>query len=196
MFAAESRYRRFGAAIDQRVLHLVGDNANAGIGDDAQTLGIEIGEGEMTYLALMLHVGEMLERIEVAAIGVVPPMELQKVEALDVHARERASDRVVDHPSRNATRPRYPFGECLNLRKALRTVTHNKFAPKLADEILGGPVMVGKIPARKSGVVIRKHLGDRALRIDVPMRTGDLPHAVEDPADAEIGGKLETARYG
>ena len=128
----------------------------------AQTLGVEIGEREMTYLALVLHVGEMLERVEVAAIGVVPPMELQKVEALNAHARERASDRIVDHSSRNATWPRYPFGECLNLRKALRAVTHSKFAPKLADEILGGAVVVGKIPARESCVVIRKHLGDRA----------------------------------
>ena len=53
----------------------------------------------MTNLALALHVGQMLERIEVAAIRVVPPMELQQVEALDAHARERAPDRIVDHAS-------------------------------------------------------------------------------------------------
>ena len=69
----------------------------------------------MTNLALVLHVSEMLERIEVARIAVVPPMELQQVEAFDAHAFQRTSDRIIDHPPRDAARSRHPFGECLDL---------------------------------------------------------------------------------
>ena len=40
---AKSRHPRRRAAVDQRILHLVRDDANAVLGDDAQTFGVEIG---------------------------------------------------------------------------------------------------------------------------------------------------------
>ena len=65
-----------------------------------------------------------------------------------------------------------------------------------ADEILGRAVMVGEVPGGEPGVVIGEHLLDRARRVDTAMRAGDLPHPVQDAADAEIGGQLEAASYG
>jgi hypothetical protein len=56
--------------------------------------------------------------------------------------------------------------------------------------------MIGEVPRRKSGIVIREHLFDGAGRVDSAVGAGDLPHAVQDAANAEIGGELERARCG
>jgi hypothetical protein len=53
--------------------------------------------------------------------------------------------------------------------------------------------MVSEIPGGEPGVVIGEHLFDRAPRLDRAVAAGDLPHAVQDPADGEIGGQLEAA---
>src|SRR5882672_3280832 len=73
-------------------------------------------------------------------------------------------------------------------------MARGELAPELSDESLGRAVVVREVPGREPGVVIGEHLGDRARRLDVAVRAGDLPHAVEDTADAEIGGELEAAR--
>jgi len=52
---AERGHADIGPAIDQRVLHLVRDNGNPVIGDDTQTLGVEIGQREVTDFALALE---------------------------------------------------------------------------------------------------------------------------------------------
>src|SRR5712675_2144019 len=101
MIAAERGHAAFGPAIDQRVLHLIRDNGNTVIGDDTQTLGVEIGQREVTDFALALEVGEMSERVEIAPVTVIPPMELKEIEAFDAHSRERGADRVLDDASRH-----------------------------------------------------------------------------------------------
>ena len=45
---------RRGPPVDQRVLHLVGNDADAVVGDDAQSFGIEIGQREVADLAFVL----------------------------------------------------------------------------------------------------------------------------------------------
>ena len=47
------------------------------IGDDTQVLGVEIGKGEVQNFVFLLEIGEMLERIEVGVVAVVPPVTLQ-----------------------------------------------------------------------------------------------------------------------
>ena len=86
MIRAESGHSNLGAAVDERVLHLVRYNPNAVIRDNAQTLGVEVGEREMANFALALQVGEMFERFEIARIVIVPPVKLQQVETLDAHS--------------------------------------------------------------------------------------------------------------
>ena len=89
---------------------------------------------------------------------------------------------------------RHPFGESLDFRKPLGSVSRGKKAAEIADEVLGRTVMVGEVPGGEPGLVIGQHLVDRARRVDRAMRAGDLPHPVEDAADRQIRSELEAAR--
>ena len=119
VIVTERRHPRFGPAIDQRVLHLVRDDGDAVIGDHAQPLGVEIGQGEVANLAFVTQIGEMLERVEIARVAVVPPMELEQVETVDTHSAPRDADRVLDGAPCHPAGIRHPFGERLDLRQPL-----------------------------------------------------------------------------
>ena len=58
------------------------------VGDDAKTLSVEVGERKMADHAFLLEVREMLQRIQVAIVFVIPPMELQQVETFHTHPRK------------------------------------------------------------------------------------------------------------
>jgi len=159
-----------------------------------QTLGIEVGQREVTDFALALEVGEMSERVEIAPVTVIPPMKLEQVEAFDAHSRQRGSDRTLDDASRHSARMRNPLCKRLNLRKPLASVTGSEPAPEISDKFLGRAVMVGEVPGGKPGIVIGEHRVDCAPGIDMAVSARDLPHPVQDTADAEISGELEAAR--
>jgi len=89
---------------------------------------------------------------------------------------------------------RNPFGKRLDLRKPLGSVTGGEPAPEVSDKFLGRAVMVGEVPGGKPGIVIGEHLVDSARGIDMAVSARDLPHPVEDAANAEITGELEAAR--
>ncbi len=97
---AEFGHPRRRPPVDQRILHLVRDDADAAIGDDGQPLGVEIGQREMADLAFVTQIGEVFQRVEIAAVAIVPPMELQQVEAI-----RPASAGATPRP-----RPRRPAG--------------------------------------------------------------------------------------
>lgn len=196
MLGAERGHPDLGPAVDKGVLNLIRDHPEAMIADDPQPLGVEIGQPEMADLARLLQIGEMVERVEIALIGIIPPMKLQQVEALHAHARQRDADRVFDYASRHAGRPWHPFRKGLDLREPRLAVTRDEQPAEGADEILGWAVMIGKVPGREAGVVMGEHRFDGARRIDRTMSAGDLPHPVQYPADAEIRSKLVSARCG
>src|ERR1700747_3304466 len=98
------------------------------LGYDTEALGIEVGKRQMMDLAFVLQVGEMAESVKVAPVGVIPPMKLQQIEALDTHSRERNRDRVLDDASRHPARVGDPLGEDLDLGKPLRSATGGNFA--------------------------------------------------------------------
>ena len=59
----------------------------------------------------------------------------------------------------------------------------------------GRPVVIGQVPGGEAGVVVGDHLGHS--RVDWAVTAGDLPlgtipegQAVEQPADAQVGGEL------
>jgi hypothetical protein len=82
----------------------------------------------------------------------------------------------------------------LNFRKAFTTPTRGEFFSELTDEIFGWSVMIGEVLGRKAGVMISEHFFDGALRLDVAVLAGYLPHSVEDSANGQVGGQLEPTR--
>src|SRR5215469_10509561 len=73
-------------------------------------------------------------------------------------------------------------------------MTDSEPAAKGADEILRRAIMIGEVPRGEAGVVIGEHLLDGARRVDMAVDARDLPHAVQDAANAEICGELEPTR--
>ena len=142
----------------------------------------------MADFAFRLQVGEMPEGVEIAVVGVIPPVELQQVETVHAHPPERGSDRLLDEPPDHPARIRNPFCQRLNFGEPGGPVAGCEAAPKGADEILGRAVMVGEVPSREPDVVVSEHLLDGAGGIDGPVAARDLPHAIQNAADAEIRG--------
>ena len=48
-----------GPAVDQRILHLIGHDADAVLDDDLQMLGIEVGQGQVTDFAFVAQLGQV-----------------------------------------------------------------------------------------------------------------------------------------
>src|SRR5262249_60836353 len=120
----------------------------------------------------------------------------QESETRTSHAREVDPDRLFDRAPRHARRTRNPFCRGLDLGETPLSVAGGELPAEGPDEVLGRPVMIGEVPRGEPSIVIGEHGFDGARRIDRTMRAGNLPHPVQDPADAEIGGGLETARGG
>src|SRR6516162_10492893 len=95
----------------------------------------------------------MVERVEIALVAVVPPMELEEVETLYTHTPTRDVDCLFDDASRHPAGMRHPFGESLDFRQPLGPVKGSETAAEVADEGLGRAVMIGEIPGREPGVV-------------------------------------------
>ena len=103
------------------------------IDDDAEMLGVEIGQRQMADPALLAQVGEMLERVEIAPVIAIPPVELQQVEAIHPHPPQRDADRLLDHAPRHRAGLRHPFGEGLDLAEPVGAAALGEPAAELAD---------------------------------------------------------------
>ena len=53
--------------------------------------------------------------------------------------------------------------------------------------------MVSQVPGGEAGIIIVKHILEGGVRIDAPMRPRDLPHTVEEAADAHVRRELQLA---
>ena len=173
---------------------MVRHDLDTGIDNDAEMLGIEIGQRDVTNFAFIAQVREMLQRVEIAPVAIIPPMKLQEIEGTDLHAPQRHRDRVLDNPARHRPGMRNPLSERLDVSEPFRAALRNKALPEPADQIFGRPVMVGEVPTRKPGIVVAEHRIDRALRIDPAMRPRHLPHPVQYVADAQTRRELKPAR--
>ncbi len=61
-----------------------------------EPLGVEIGQAEMADPAFLAQIGEVAQRVEIAPVAVIPPVELQQIETLRIHAATRNRDRFLD----------------------------------------------------------------------------------------------------
>jgi hypothetical protein len=105
-------------------------------------------------------------------------VELQEVETIHPHTRERCGDCFLDHAARHGAWIGHPFGEGLDLGQSLGAVADSELLPESPDKVFGRAVVVGKVPGFKARIVVGKHRFDRARRVDTAMSTGDLPHPV------------------
>src|SRR5262249_12506184 len=92
VFAAERLHALGWSAVEERILHLVRDDANAVREDECQALCIEVGQSQVANFARFSQLHEIAERIQVACIGIVPPMELEQVKLFNAHASQRGVD--------------------------------------------------------------------------------------------------------
>jgi len=118
-------------------------------------------------------------------------VELKKVEGFGGHPSPRGGDGGFDHCPRHRPRARYPLGAELEVRQRRPASLGGVPAAKLTDEVLGRSVMVGEVPGREAGLDMGGHAFERLLAFDAAVGAGDLPHAVQDAADGEIGRERE-----
>jgi hypothetical protein len=148
----------------------------------------------MADLAFFLQIGEVLQRVEITPVTVIPPMELQQVEGIDPHPLQRHANCVLNDRAGHRSGIRHPFGESLDFMEPVGAVPLGKAAAEFADQILGRAVMVGEVPGHEAGIVIGEHRLDSPRRIDPAMRARHLPHPIQGTADIEIGRQGRTAR--
>ena len=164
--------------------------------DATEPLGVEVGEREMPDRASVAQIGKVRQRIEVTPVGVIPPVELKQVEGAGGHSPPRGGDGGIDNRARHRARARYPLGAELEVPQPLLAVLVGVPAAKLTDEVLGGSVVVGKVPRGEAGIDVRGHARERLLAVYAAVAAGDLPHAVQYAADREIGRECEPLQRG
>ena len=196
MLVAERGHGHLRAAVDQGVLHLVGDDPNAVVCDVPHPPGVEIGEGHFSDAPLVPQVGQVGEGVEVALVPIVPPVELQQVKAVYIHAPAGNIDVPLHHLSGHWSRPRHPFGEGLDAGQGLGTALCGELPAEFADEVFGGAVVVGKVPGGEPGIDVVEHAPDCGPGFNGPVGAGNLPHAVQDAADLQVLRQLVTACFG
>src|ERR1051326_2454983 len=121
-------------------------------------------------------------------------MELQEVEAIDLHPPQWHGDRVFDDAARHRPGIGYPLRESLDLAETLRAAFLGKASPETADQVLGRAIMVCQIPCREACIVVAEHRLDRALRVYTAMRPRHLPHPIQLTTDLQICREPKPAR--
>jgi hypothetical protein len=99
----------------------------------------KIRQCDVTDFALLPEIGEMPERVEVAPVAVIPPMELKEIDAIHAHSRERDRDRILDGPPRYSARMRNPFCERLDSGKPLVPSQAANWRRKVPTKSPAGP---------------------------------------------------------
>ena len=73
-------------AVNQGELDLIGNDGDVVLGNDSEMLSIKVGQGKMANLAFFFEIGEVFECIQIAFVAVVPPVKLQEIKRLHIHA--------------------------------------------------------------------------------------------------------------
>ena len=145
-----------------------------------EPLGVEIGQAEMADPAFLAQIGKVSQRVEIAPVAIIPPMELQQIETIHIHAPQRGRDRFLDDAPCHRPGRGDPFRKGLDLGKPVGAMARGELAAEGADEILGRAVMVGEVPGREPGIMIGEH------RVDRPA-PGRSRHARPTPATSRSG---------
>ena len=195
MLLAEPGHGDFGAAVYQGILDLVGHHPDAVAGYILHPPGVEVGQRHFPDPVLVPQVGQVGEGVKVAAVVVVPPVELQQVQPVHPHAAAGDVHVALDHLAGHRPGPGHPLGERLDSIRGALAASRGKLAPELADEVFGGAVVVRQVPCGKPGVHILEHTAYRRIGVNGAVSAGNLPHPVEDTANRQIASQVEPAVF-
>ena len=122
----------------------------------------------------------MADGVQVALVLVLPPMELEKVQRLNVHAAQRPFDVLFHQSPAHWAGLGHPFGEGLNVGPLLSPAAGFQPAPELANNVFSRSVVVGQVPGGEPRVQVGEHALDGCFRVDSAVGARHLPHAVQE----------------
>ena len=192
---AERAHLLAGAAIEQGEADLVGGDLDAVLHEHAQVIGVEVGDAEVGNDSFALQGRQLQHGVEIGRMLEGPPVELQQVDGLHLHAPERTLDASAHDLGRHRPGCRAPFGE--RLRPGIRAggeASGGDAAQVVASDHLGAAVVIGHVEGIEAGGGILGHRLGRGLGIEGAADTlhvGDLPKPGDDAADLEPGRQLD-----
>ena len=150
----------------------------------------------MTDFAFVLKFLQAGHSVQVGGVPVVPPVKLEQVEAVHVHAAQRHVNGVFHDRTGHRHRSGNPLGEGVHTCEGFRPLPGSQLTAKLPDEVLCRAVVVGQVPSGETRFHVREHGYHRRGRVNTPMSTGNLPHAVQQAAGFHIRRELEPTGLG
>jgi len=140
---------------------------------------------------------QVFEGFEVVFVVLVPPVKLQKIDSVRVHALQSKIDGCFDDLAGDygATTLGHPLGKALQILQNIFAPFPHQLPPKFADEVRRWPIVLCEIPSGETGIVVGKHAFDRRFWIDGSVVAAHLPKTIQDAADALILSELELARF-
>jgi hypothetical protein len=187
---ADLRHAPGRPTVEQRKRHLVRDDGNAVFDEQAEMIGVEVRHAEARDATLAAQPVELEHGVEVPGMPVLPPVELQQVDARKPEPLETLADSFANNFLRHRPGKWAPLGERPGLAASgLREIP--------ADEELGAAVVVGHVERVESrvGVLLEGPAG--GIRIEwlaVALHVGDLPETSEHARHLEAGPELDARR--
>src|SRR5207249_1105630 len=108
--AADFRHAPGGSTIEQRERHLVRDDGNAVLDEQAEMIGIEVGHAEVADAPFAAQPIELHHGVEIPGMSVLPPVKLQQVDARKTQALEALLDTLANDLRRHRPGKRAPLG--------------------------------------------------------------------------------------
>ena len=176
------------APVEQRERHLVGCNRDAVAAQQVQVIGVKVGQSQVMDLAALAQLHQACHGIEIARVGVVPPVELHQVDALDSESAAPLIDPRLHARGRHLIGLGAPFGESVCGAGA-------RLAQKLARDQLGAAVVVGHVEGIEPGLGIVGQVLDRWPDLEqasIALHVGHLPKAGDQSWDVQSGGQIDT----
>jgi hypothetical protein len=159
---------------------------------------IEIGGADIAHLALDPHFIEPAHRIDITAMRIVPPMELDQIEPLGLQPLERLLDDAADVVAAD-------IGQDFEIRHKLGVHLHpgGGFGPTVrgelqaggTDQFLDAGIDVGAVIGDDARIECRDEIVDGLCAVDLAMAAGELPAAANDPRNRIIRCEFKGLRH-
>ena len=179
---AQRTHAAGGAPVQQGKRHLVGGNRQAMAQQQSQMVGVEVRQAQMGNLTALAQARQVLHGIQIARVGVVPPMKLQQVDALHAQPLQPLVDTGLHALRGHGVGLGTPLGE--RVRRCTAPV-----AQKTPGDQFGTSVVVCHVEgiepgARVLGQTLRGCIG--VQRPGMALHVGHLPQAGHEPRHMQV----------